>query len=263
MSHAAVYDQRLAREAAFFEQYYAREAAAGVEPINAFDRRRYTAPPADTIFPREYYYHLLAPLRGKDVMEIASGNGIDASILAHNGAHVHAYDLSGQSIQMVRRRAQANGVSERVSTQVTGDFDEAFPGRTFDAIVGYAALHHIPMEGLAEQVYERLRPGGVAVFAEPVINSNALDRLRRMVPYRIFEPTEDEKPLDDAAIAEFAKPFDRLVRREFQMLSRVWPMFPDNWPLAVSLHRLDHWLLKVPALRRFASVVVFGLYRDR
>ena len=129
--------------------------------------------------------------------------------------------------------------------------------------MGYATLHHLPMQTLAEQVYDRLHPGGIAVFAEPVINSPMLHRLRRCIPYSFHQDTHDERPLDDRAIAAFARPFDRLVRRRFQCVSRLWPMFPDNFALAKALHRLDHYLMKIPALRRFATVAVFGLYRDR
>lgn len=250
------------REAEHFNDHYAKEAQRGIEPLTDFDRLRYTAPSAKTIFPREYCYHLLSPLGGKKVLEIAAGNGIDASLCAHNGAAVHAYDLSEKSIEMVRRRAEVNGVSDRVKTEVTGDFKHAFDGETFDAILGYAALHHLPdLDQLSQQVYDRLKPGGVAVFAEPVVNSKALDRLRRMVPYSIHDMTEDEVPMNDRRIAEFAKPFDRMVRREFQLTSRLWPIFPNNWPLAVALHKLDSGLLKLPFMRRFATVVVFGLYK--
>ncbi len=263
MTDALHIEARLAREIEHFEQHYAHEAARGITPLSGFDKRRYTAPPADTVYPREFYYHLLAPLAGKDVLEIAAGNGIDACLCAHNGANVHAYDISQQSVQMVRQRARINAVSQRVQLQVTGDLAQAFPGQRFDAVIGYAALHHIPLEGLAQQVYDRLKPGGVAVFAEPVINSRWLHRLRGLIPYYIFDPTEDEQPLDDRSITEFARPFDRMVRREFQLLSRLWPMFPNSWALASALHHVDGLLMKLPFLRRFATVVVFGLYRDR
>ena len=253
---------QLDREAAHFNDHYARESARGIAPLSDFDRLRYTAPPADTIFPREFFYHLLAPLQGKDILEIAAGNGIDASLCAHNGANVHAYDLSPTSIDMVIRRAQANGVTDRVRTQVTGDFSDAFPGQTFDAILGYATLHHLPdLDVLSKQIYERLNPGGVAVFAEPVVNSKALDRIRRWVPYSIHEMTDDEVPMNDMSLDGFAWPFDRLVRREFQLTSRLWPIFPNNWPLALALHKLDSVLLKPRFMRRFATVVVFGLYK--
>jgi 2-polyprenyl-3-methyl-5-hydroxy-6-metoxy-1,4-benzoquinol methylase len=262
MTHATI-DQQLAREVEHFNAHYADEASRGIAALSDFDRARYSDPPADTIYPREFFYHLLSPLRGKSVLEMACGNGIDASLCAHNGATVHAYDVAEASIDMVRRRANINGIAERVHTQVTGDFDAAFAGDSFDAIVGYAALHHLPMTELAERVYQRLRPGGVAVFAEPVINSRALHALRRCVPYSFWENTEDETPLDDEAIADFAAPFDRFVRREFQLTSRLWPMFPNCFALAKLLHGIDRVLLKAKFMRRFATVVVFGLYRDR
>ncbi len=254
---------RLMREVEHFDGVYRRQIDAGVQPLDAFDRARYACPPAGTIYPREYYFHLLAPLSGKRVMEIACGNGIDASIAAYNGAHVFAYDVCPRAVELTRRRAQINDVADRVHTQVCGSFDEAFEGQTFDAILGYATLHHLPMEGLGERVYARLRPGGMAVFAEPVVNSAALDRLRRMIPYRIDEISDDEVPLNDADIAAFAKPFDRMVRREFQLTSRIWRMFPNNWPLTVVLHWIDRQALRLPFMRRFASVVVFAVYRDR
>lgn len=263
MPDVAHLNGRLAREFEHFEEHYAHEAAKGIHPLSDFDQRRYAHPPANTIFPREFYFHLLAPLQGKDVLEIACGNGIDASISAHNGANHHAYDIAQKSIEMTRQRAQVNGVSDRLTLQVCSDFAQAFPGQKFDHIIGYAALHHIPMQGLSEMVYDRLKPGGVAVFAEPVINSKLLDRLRRCLPFYPATPTQDEAPLNDRDIEAFAKPFDRIVRREFQCVSRIWPLFPNNWPLAVSLHWLDYYLMKIPLLRRFATVTVFGLYRDR
>jgi 2-polyprenyl-3-methyl-5-hydroxy-6-metoxy-1,4-benzoquinol methylase len=262
MSQAAVND-RLTREIEHFEAHYAQEAAQGIEPLSDFDQRRYTNPPANTIYPREFYHHLLAPLTGKDVCEIASGNGIDASICCHNGANLHAYDISSESIKMVRQRAQVNGVSQRLTTQVTGDFMQAFEGQTFDHIIGYAALHHIPMEGLAQQVYDRLKPGGSAVFAEPVINSQLLYRIRKMVPYSFFEDTDDETPLNDGDITAFSKPFDRINKRYFHLSSRIWHAFPNCWPLVKALHAIDREVLRLPFMRRFATVCVFALHRDK
>ena len=262
LNHPAIDDPRLTREFDHFNEHYTREAEAGIQPLSDYDRVRYTHPSFNTIFPREFYYHLLAPLAGKDVLEIACGNGIDASICAHNGANVHAYDLSPASIQLTQKRANVNGVADRVHTQVCGDLDEAFATQKFDAVIGYATLHHLPLNGLAKRIRRRLKPGGVAVFAEPVINSRALNLLRKCIPYSPHEMTEDEKPLTDADIDAFAKPFNRLVRREFQLTSRIWPIFPNNWPLCVGLHKLDAKLLKLPIMRRFASVVVFAVYHD-
>jgi len=259
----AVASQRLAREIEHFDAHYTQEAAQGIQVLSDFDRQRYTAPKANTIYPREFYHHLLSPLRDKNVMEIAAGNGIDASICCHNGANLHAYDVSEASIQMVQQRASVNGVADRLSIQVTSNFMQAFEGQQFDHIIGYAALHHIPMAGLAQQVYSRLKPGGSAVFAEPVINSQLLYRLRKMVPYSFFEDTDDETPLNDKDITEFARPFDRMQKRYFHLTSRIWHAFPNCWPLVRGLHAFDREILRLPFMRRFATVCVFALHRDK
>ena len=47
-------------------------------------------------------------------MEIASGNGIDAALLTHNGAELSAYDLSPKSIALVEERCAINGTAERL-----------------------------------------------------------------------------------------------------------------------------------------------------
>lgn len=247
----------LEREQAHFDQHYTEEAAAGIAPLSDYDKARYTSPPYSTIYPREFYYHLLAPLRGKAVMEIAAGNGIDAAILTHNGANLAAYDLSPKSIDMVRQRCQANGTADRLRTQVTGSFDDAFARETFDHIVGYAALHHLPdMDSLAARVYDRLNPGGTAVFAEPVLNSKVLGWIRKQVPIAIDDMTDDERPLTDQDMRRFARPFDGMRCRYFQLTSRVWRLWPNNWPLTVALHKFDHALLKLPLMNRLATVCV-------
>lgn len=254
----------LDRERVFFDRHYAEEASAGIPPLSDYDKLRYTDPPANTIFPREYYYHLLAPLHGKRIMEIAAGNGIDAALLTHNGAHLSAYDLSERSIAMVRERCRVNATADLLTTQVTGDFNHAFPGQRFDHIVGYAALHHLPdLDTLAQQIYDRLTPGGSAVFAEPVLNSKLLGLARRCVPIAIDDMSDDERPLTDRDLADFAKPFDRVTKRYFQVTSRVWRLWPDNWPLAVALHKLDHTLMKLPGMSRLATVCVTAMHRDR
>ena len=253
----------LQREQAHFDQHYADEAAQGIAILSDYDKVRYTNPPANTIFPREYYYHLLAPLKGKPVMEIAAGNGIDAAILTHNGAELSAYDLSPKSIEMVQRRCQINGTADRLRTQVVGSFDDAFAGETFDHIVGYAALHHLPdMDTLGQRIYDRLNPGGCAVFAEPVLNSKTLGFIRRCVPLAIDDMTDDERPLTDADMRCFGDPFDRTQTRHFQLTSRVWRLWPHRWHLAVMLHKLDHALLKLPLMHKLATVNVTAYYRD-
>jgi 2-polyprenyl-3-methyl-5-hydroxy-6-metoxy-1,4-benzoquinol methylase len=252
-------ETRLAREREHFDRVYAEEEKSEDLRLTDADKRRYANPPADTIFSKEYYFHLLSPQREKRILEIACGNGVDACLAAHLGAHVFAYDVSPAAIDLTRKRAEQNGLADRVHLQVCGDIEQAFAGEQFDAVMGFAALHHLNLNGLADRIRGRLKPGGVAVFAEPVVNSKTLDFVRRMIPYRPVEITEDEQPLNDRAIMELAKPFSRIRRREFECVSRVYPLFSRYSKLVSAAFWIDSWLMRVKPLRRFASVVVFAL----
>ncbi len=252
---------RLDREAAHFDRAYEGQETADLL-VSAADVRRYANPPADTIYTKEYFYHLLDPLSARRVLEIACGSGFETCLAAANGALVDAYDISPVAVALARRRAEVNGLADCVRAAVCGTVDEAFPSERYDRVMGYAVLHHLPLAGLGEAIYRRLKPGGRAVFVEPVINSRLLDRVRRTIRYRPCAVTEDEQPLNDRQIAELAQPFDRVRRREFECLSRLYPLFPGRDRLVRALYRIDRWLMRVGPLRRFASVVVFALYRD-
>lgn len=261
MIASSSHDSRLAREAEHFDRVYQEEMATNLL-LTESDKRRYASPPGDTPFSREFYYHLLAPLRGKKVLEIACGGGLDTCLAAFFGAEVYAYDVSSAAVELTRKRAAVNGLSDRVHVEVCGDLEQAFAGETFDAVMGFAAVHHLPREALGGKILARLKSGGVAVFVEPVINSRLQDSIRKRIPYRFTEPTEDEEPLNDAVIAALAEPFSRARRREFEFVSRVYPLFASHRSLVRALHWMDSRLLSIKPLRRFASVVVFGLYRE-
>ena len=260
MTTAAI-QLRHARESEHFDQVYIDEAKMFPLVLKPSEKQRYLLPPANALFSKEYCYHLLGPLPGKTVLDIACGSGIDTCLMAELGAEVSAYDISPEAIHLTERRAVANGLSDRVHLEINGDVMDAFHGKKFDLITGFAALHHLPLEGLAEQLLSRLNPGGIAVFQEPVVNSRALDRVRQMIPYRVVEVTDDEVPLNDASIAQLARGFARIERREFECVSRIAPMISSLW-VRRGLHHFDRALMHVKPLRRFASVVCFGLYRD-
>ena len=102
----------------------------------------------------------------------------------------------------------------------------------------------------------------MAACVEPVVNSQFLAYIRTLIPYRPVAITEDEHPLNDGVIAALAEPFSRLRRREFECVSRLYPLFPNHRRLVHAVHGIDYYLMQAKPLRRFASVVVFRLYRD-
>lgn len=212
-------------------------SAAAVATLSDYDRLRYTDPVATTIFPREFFYQLLAPLHGKSTLHIGLGDGLDACLCALNGASVCGFDASETRIAQTERRLKANGLTRGVRIAQSDNLDEAFEGEVFDAIVAYDVLHRLPIKGLAEKLHARLRPGGVAAFCGRVPSGGTVRRL--------------------------AKPFSRVVWRRFGLTTRLQAVAPDNYPLSVALHHLDGALLKCPPLRLLTGTAVFGLYRRR
>lgn len=59
MTQAARGGDRLALAIENFEKHYAEKAAGGIGPLSDFDRIRYTATAATTVYLREFFYHLL------------------------------------------------------------------------------------------------------------------------------------------------------------------------------------------------------------
>lgn len=259
---ATAIELRHAREIEHFDRVYSEEAKHDPLVLSQREIDRYAGVRQNTIHSKEFCFHLAGNLQGKRVLEICCGNGTDTALLAKLGAHVCAYDISPEAISLTLKRAEANGVGDRVEAVTCGDLMEAFAGQTFDVIVGFAALHHLPLEQLGEQLSSRLNPGGVAVFQEPVVNSKALDKFRRMIPYRVVEITEDEEPMNDTSIGALAKHFAKIERREFECVSRIYPLIPFRWGRNF-LFGVDRALMHLPFLRRFASVVCFGLYKAK
>jgi hypothetical protein len=65
-------------------------------------------------------------------------------------------------------------------------------------------------------VYRILKPGGHAVFLEPLSHNPLLNLFRRLTPWR---RTPTEKPLSIADLRFFAEPFASVSHQEFYLLA--------------------------------------------
>lgn len=123
-------------------------------------------------------------IAGRRVLELGSGDGLNALMMARLGAHVTAIDISPHSERIIREVEARLGVQEVVA--VTGDFAQLeFPATSFDFVVGKDFLHHITHEqenAYLEKVVRVLKPSGEARFCEPAVNSAVLDAIRWIVP---------------------------------------------------------------------------------
>ena len=135
-----------------------------------------------------------------------------------------------------------------------------------DVVFGAAILHHLELERSLAEIYRVLRPGGRAVFAEP-LDSNPVGRLvRALTP---AARTKDERPFRfaDLELVRRAFPgvkfyYEQLFSVPFGVISGFLFASPEN-PLTRLAFRLDEAALSAfPALGPYCRVVFFVADRN-
>lgn len=112
----------------------------------------------------------ISALKGKDVLEIGCGPGVDSSFLHASGLNVTATDFSPEFIRIVRERFPAIRVHQMDMTQPD------LPANSFDGIYAFASFIHIPRSAAATTLrgfYELLRTEGVLFLS--LLQSSKVD----------------------------------------------------------------------------------------
>lgn len=212
-------------------------------------------------------------LAGKSVCEVGCGYGVLAAYFAQRGARVFAFDVAETNIAVAERAAQINGVPDRVSLQVMQGECLAFADATFDLVFGNAVLHHLDIATGAREIYRILKPGGVAIFREP-LGENRLLEWARNCSWRSahHRHTEDEHSLLYRDVEILRTVFPKVVFQESELLSvlgyllrkaEVGMIAIPRWERAWQyLAGLDRWLLaNLPWLGPLASYSVVSLFK--
>ena len=222
---------------------------------------RYMSPPATTPFPLEYAYHVLGDVRGQLVVDFGCGTGENSLLLARRGAQVQAVDISPDLIDIARRRLTLNGIDCGVTFHTASVYEIPLPDASVDMVFGMAILHHLDMRLAARETWRLLKPGGRAIFQEPMRNSGFLRLLRKIFPNRAPDISPFERPLTNAEVNDFARDFSSCRIRPFylpthSLIRRVFKTPETVRPWAT---RDAHWLERFPALEHYATVKVIEL----
>ncbi len=229
--------------------------------VSADTCARYASPPADTAYPLEYAYHLLGDVRGRRVVDFGCGSGANTALLANRGAHVWGIDISEDLLRLGRRRLAVSGRADGATFIAGSAHDLPFPDDSIDVVFGMAILHHLDLDLVSREVLRVLKPGGRAIFKEPVRNSAVIRFLRSLIPYRAPDISPYERPLTDAELDRFAQGFSAWSVRAFGLphvqVGSVLPVVKRYWK---PLHAIDRAILaRLPWLARYASVRVISL----
>jgi SAM-dependent methyltransferase len=224
---------------------------------------RYVNPPAHTVYPLEYAFHLLGNIQGQTVLDYGCGNGINAVPLARRGARVIGLDVSEALLGLARQRLRLHGIHDRAIFIAGSAHDIPLPSESVDIVLGAAILHHLNLDLAAREIHRVLKPGGRAIFQEPVRNSRLVKAVRGMIPYKSDDVSPYERPLTDGDVTRFTARFERRRTRAFSLpfinLARVVPPLRRH---ILGLYQLDGALLKrTRILDRFAGVRVFEVVK--
>jgi len=128
-------------------------------------------------------------------------------------------------------------------------------------VLGIAILHHLDLGLASREIHRVLRPGGVAVFQEPVRNSRLLKKLRTMIPYRSEDVSDYERPLTDDELRQFATPFRDFTTRAFSLpFINVAQVIPALNRHILALYKADGAVLaRTHALDAFAGIRVVSM----
>ncbi|SRR6266481_4474985 len=107
---------------------------------------------------RGWYHTLYAEfMRGKKVMDVGSGFGVDPITFAQHGAKVTFVDLVESNLNVVERLCRIMGLKD-VRFTLFEDLDSLKPLDTdFDVIMAMGSLHHAPIDILKPEYNELLR----------------------------------------------------------------------------------------------------------
>ena len=206
----------------------------------------------------EYVLPEMGNLEGKRVLELGTGTGGTATLLAKRGASVIGIDLLPFRLAEAQMRAVEHNVAEAVNFALMDATHLAFPDNTFDFIISKSVLVFTDHRQTSKECYRVLKPGGKAIFMENMRYHPMVWLYRKMFlkysgKLRYFSVTD---------IETVGAEFEKLEHREFH-LSAVSALFWQKcisiplcyrWSLGI-LKAIDTSLLKcLPFLNRFCWI---------
>ena len=214
----------------------------------------------------EYVLPKMGTLEGKKVLELGTGTGGTAALLAKRGASVIGIDLLPFRLAEAQARATEHNIVEAVDLVLMDAMHLAFPDNTFDFIISKSVLVFTEHAQTAQECYRVLKPGGKAIFIEnmryhPMVWLYRKVFLKYSGKLRYFSIRD---------IETLGAEFEKLEHREFH-LSAVSALFwqkclpiPTFYIGALGLLKaIDTFLLKhLPFLKRLCWITAMICHKD-
>lgn len=165
----------------------------------------------------------VASFKGKKLLEVGCGAGIDLVRFARAGASVTGIDLSATALALARQNLDCQSLDATL-IQMNGE-EMNFDDNTFDVVYAHGVLQYTAdTEKMAAEIHRVLKPGGQAIMM--VYNRISWLNLIRQVTKVPLEH-EDAPVLKKFSIRELKK-----LLRPFQR----YQIIPERFPVKTRLH---------------------------
>jgi len=211
---------------------------------------------------RSYEFGFLGPLAGKSIIDIGCGYHPTPIYFALAGAErVSACDVSPKAVQFMRRLANIYGVADRVTVYESPVERMPFATGEFDLMHGEAILHHISLPPAAPEIRRVLKPGGRAVFKDPLGHNPLLEFVRDHMPAVTGKSAAKgtDRPMTIEDVEGFGRLFASYEYRTFGLTSMAAMLLrlPRQSMATRAMHAFDNAVIgNVPLLKRYAQYVV-------
>ena len=214
----------------------------------------------------EYILLKMGALEGKKILELGTGTGGTATLLAKQGATVVGIDLLPFRIVEAKERAALHKVADAVDFALMDATQLAFPDNTFDFIISKSVLVFTDHEQTAKECYRVLKPGGKAIFIENMRNHPAVWLYRKL----FLKYSRELHYFSLTDIEAIGKEFEEMEHREFHLLSLAALFWKKGIPIPTFyqgtlqfLKSIDRNLLRMfPILKRFCWITVMICHKQ-
>lgn len=246
------YEARFQREADFHNHSYASDVRHGAAKYYTVSRGSHAA----------YSAMLHADVFGKSVLEYGCGEGSYAFDLAAAGAIVTGIDISPVAIEHAVQEARTRNLSASIGFYVMNAEQTTFPDKTFDLVCGTGILHHLNLSASYGEIARILKPGGRAIFMEPLGHNPFINWYRGRTPAM---RTADEHPLRMSDLRLARTFFRRVDLRYYHCLDLLTVPLRNSFlftPACCFASAMDRMLMAImPPFRRWAWMVTMVMVK--
>lgn len=157
--------ERQKREREFYEEYARLNTPTEVNfvPIEGTEKR-----------PWNSYWRFIEIVQDdfkseeQRLLDFGCGTGFYSVIFAKIGYQVFGFDIAPNNIAIASRLSEKYGLQDKTTFTVSVAETLDYPDEHFDVVTGINILHHVDIKNALTECMRVLKPGGIAMFHEPV-----------------------------------------------------------------------------------------------